>query len=360
MWLRLTLALLLAITPGVVSAAAAGPRERAFEVAPPDDRPQIGEPDGGWVSEVGLYATVHGPRGEAALVRRLANHAAAAVPRLVEQVGVPPGRTLDVYVVDTERDFRELQPGHTPDWADGTAWPRWGLVFLRAPSLRAGDAGPLTTVLDHEIVHALLGSAFGDRPVPRWLQEGLAQYWAGEASARALPLAQGDYGGELFSLAQITAGFPQNPLGARLAYAQSADLVGWIAAHHGEDALRALVRAMAAGANSAEGIRAATGLSMGEVDAAWRAPMQSTGWLRWLVNSQIGWLLAAAALVVGGLRRRARGREKLARWEESERQAEAWRRAQQAARLELATGHPIAGPWVDGGRPAPPTAPSWP
>lgn len=308
------------------SSAFAG--EARMQVAPPDDRPTVEAPSGGWRTETGLYADVHGPQGEGAVVRRLANHAAKSIPELIVKLGIRPGQTLDVYVLDRQEDFENMQPGRIPDWADGTAWPRWGLIFLRAPNLRGGTAEPLETVLDHELVHALLGQAFGRRNVPTWLQEGLAQFYAGESNARALAMAQGDYGGGSFSLGQLASGFPINPAGARLAYAQSADFIGFVAGHSGEAGLRALVASLAAGEDVNTAIYIATGMSLAEADAAWRKPTEGWEWTRYLMNPGVWGAAGATLLGVAAYRRTKRGNAKLERWEEEERRQAARRLAE--------------------------------
>ncbi len=297
-------------------ASAAGP---TWTAAPESDRPAVASPVGGWHTAAGLYANVHGDPGDHATIKRLANHAAESVPTLVSRLGLRPGGTIDVYLVDDERQFHALQPGATPDWADGTAWPRWSLVFLKSPSIRPGTASPLEQVLDHEIVHVLLGQAFGPRPVPRWLQEGMAQFYAGEASERAMAMARGELGGEVLPLSQFTGGFPLDPLAAQLAYAESADFIAWIAGRNGESALRALVRVMAEGGSADEGIRAATGLSLAEADAAWRAPYEETDWARWLVHPAPWGVLGGIGLGLAAWRRVRRGEAKLRRWEAEER-----------------------------------------
>ena len=60
--------------------------------------------------------------------------------QLAKRLGVPMGRPVDVYLAPDEATFRSLQPGTIPDWADGTAWPTRGLVYLRSPRIRAGTA----------------------------------------------------------------------------------------------------------------------------------------------------------------------------------------------------------------------------
>ena len=219
--------------------------EQAPDTAP---RPEVEDPEGGWRTEIGLYADVHGDWSDQAVLLRLANHAAVSIPQLAERLGVRPSGPIDVYVLSSEADFQRLQPGRTPDWADGTAWPNHGLIFLKTPSIRPGNADPLEQVLDHELVHILLGQAFDGRPVPRWFQEGMAQFYSGEATfEKAIALARNDFGLEPLPLANITGGFPPDPARAQLAYAQSADFIAWLHARGGDASLRTLVRELAAG-----------------------------------------------------------------------------------------------------------------
>lgn len=318
MWIR-ALALALAWGFAVPEAAAAPRSAPTIDVAPIVERPAVAAPAEGWTSEVGLHADVHGTWADRAVVRHLANHAATAVPRLAERLGVLPGPTMNVYLVPSEAEFQRLQPGAPPDWADGTAWPRWSLIFLKSPDIRPGTASPLTTVLDHELVHVLLGQAFGPRPVPRWLQEGMAQYYAGEAWERRILLAQNELGLAPLPLGTLTTGFPDHPVLAQLAYAQSADFVAWIAGRVGDDGLRTLVRELAAGKDADAALRATIGLSVNEADDAWRATQPTTeAWYRWLTNGNLWWGAGAAALAVAAWRRRTNAKKKLARWDAEE------------------------------------------
>ena len=287
--------------------------ETALQAPPP-------VPDG-WTASTMPYGVVYGAERDAEAEARLARHASEAVPRLAEALGLPAGADLRVYLTESEEQFRTLQPGMPPDWADGTAWPHRGLVFLKSPRIRAGTASALEQVLDHEIVHVLLGRAFGDQDPPRWLQEGMAQVMAREVTAdKQATLARGQLGGGLLTLEDLSTGFPHNVFRAQLAYAQSADLVAFIQNTWGPEALRTLVAEMAAGRPAAAAIFAATGQRMDEVDVAWRARLASSPmWLSTLAQDGAWWGLAAMLFVVGGLRVRARNRRKLARWDREER-----------------------------------------
>lgn len=322
--LLLGAALALGTPIGSAALAADGPTMQAAP-EPIHTKPTVPPPAGGWWTEEGLYARVSGAPEDRATVRRLADHAARAVPALADRLGVPAGGTVEIYLAPSQADFGRMQPGAPPEWADGTAWPSHGLIFLRAPSARPGTAEPLETVLDHELVHVLLGRAFAPRPVPRWLQEGLAQYYAGEIGpeeAQALFTAR--LGGEV-SLARLAGGFRGDPIQARAAYAASADLVAFVAGRHGESAIRALVARMAVGQGLEEALSGATGVPAADLEAAWRRRWEGPlPWIAALAREEVFWGVAAGLFVVGFLRVRGRTRRRLERMEDEDRWMDAF------------------------------------
>ncbi len=276
-------------------------------------------PEGWWV-ERGIYAEVAGHPRERATIRKVLEHAERSIPDLAEQMGVASGRRLRIYLTHSADQFQRLQPDRPPAWADATAWPQRGLIFLRSPRIRPGNADPLLQVLDHEIVHAVLGQAFGPRPVPRWLQEGLAQVLSGEYSpAVTREIAQGVMGTGLSSLEDLSSGFPADPLGAKRAYAQSADFVAWLNKEGGQHAVRILVGELSKGAGLGAAVRKATGRSLDEVDADWRERWESSG-VQWtaLADEGIFWGVAAFGLAIGAFGVKRRNRRRLEEWARQE------------------------------------------
>lgn len=295
-----------------------------------------------WVVEEGLYAAVAGDPADRAAVRRVAHHVEEAVPRIAEQLDLPTGRRLRVYVAHTQQEFSTLQPGDPDAWVDATAYPHRALIFLRAPRLRDGTARPLEQVLDHEVTHILVEQSFHGAPVPRWLHEGLAQYVAREYSAETTEaISKGMLGDGLISLDSLVEGFPHDPLRARLAYAQSADLVAFVRNEYGEDSLKVLIREMAAGRPVRAAFREATGQALEQVDAAWRARLErSELWFPPLVSDTVWFALGGFVLFGAWLRVRRRNRERRA-WMERE---EELQRRLDAMWLEHAAGRQAGDP----------------
>ncbi len=306
-----------------------------------------------WVAVPGQGLIVHAAPADEHTALRLSRHANEITPKLAMRLGVPTGGNVDVYLAPDEVTFRKLQPGTIPDWADGTAWPTRGLIYLRSPRIRAGTASDLTQVFDHEMVHVLLGRAFAPKPVPQWLQEGVAQFVAGEYAGRHLEAVQnGMLGGKLLTLPELTGAFPADPVRASLAYAQSADLVAYIVGHYGEDALATLVREMAQGTSFGRALRLATGVGPSDLDQAWRARLQQSPlWLRALTSDTMLMTAGAFFLLAGWWSVRRRNKARLDRWRREEALEEALRLAiernqpQPARRTDLWV-QPEDGRWV--------------
>lgn len=309
-WIWAALALALSVATPVWAGPSAGVPEPGVVLVPPSEPPDVPL---GWVRVETEGLQIAGPVEDEALLRRLAEHAKGSVPSLARELGVPVGGRIHAVLAPSDELFRAMQPGAPPSWADATAWPGQGWIFLRHPKARGGLARPLEQVLDHELVHILLGRAFAPAPVPSWLQEGAAQVLSGEAGPE-LParLRRGiaTTGGTL-RLEDLMRGFPADPHRADLAYALSADLVHFLRRTWGPDALREVVRAGAAGRGIERALYDATGESVASLDRRWQQTLPSVGgsYLSPEVMEASLWVFAALIVVTAGgwrLRERAR------------------------------------------------------
>jgi hypothetical protein len=235
-------------------------------------------------------------------------------------MGVAAGGPIDIYIAPDQQSFLHMQPHIPPDWADGTAWPHQGLIFLRSSDIRRGTSSPLPQVLDHEIAHILLGRAFAHRGVPRWLQEGVAQLVAREYNSQTVErLASGVAGDSLLSLRQLSKGFPKDPLRASLAYAQSADFVAFLHQKHGKQSIQTLIREMSSGKPFAASLQLATGHNIDQLDLQWRGQLNSSWmWLGGLVSDSFLLGMTGLLLFWGVFRKRAQNQERMKKWEEDD------------------------------------------
>ena len=300
--------------------ALAGPSMSALPENVVTIRPESPPIPSDWVTIPSPLADVHAADRDRATALRLSRHIATTLPDLATDLALPVGARIHVVVAPTQAEFHSLQPGHTPDWADGTAWPHRGWIFLRAPRLRGHTTESLEQVLKHELVHVLLGRAFGARPVPRWLQEGLAQLKSGEYTAETTrTLAMGTLGDNLLSLHELSRSFPKNALRAQLAYAQSADFVAYIQNVYGKQALNTLVHELARGETFSSSIRIATGDVVDDIDLAWRSRLQESPFqFAPLMEEGVWWALGALLVPIAWFAVRRRNRKKIERWKREE------------------------------------------
>ncbi len=262
-------ALLLAIALAFGSTASAQEMTAlpVAELSPP--LPPIPE---GFVTEPGISVDVYGRASQRAMLKAIGQRANSVLPQLAKTLGVPIGGHIVVYVASSDAEFAALQPGRPPEWAEGTAWADRGAVFLKSPAMSPEGSLTLFHVLDHEIVHILLGRAYAPHHPPHWLEEGLARNLAGEQGPDdTRRIAEGLSHGGLYTLENLHIAFPRDSVGASLAYAESADFVAFLRAEHGDDAMRALIGELAKGSNIDAAIYRATGETLGALDARWRA-----------------------------------------------------------------------------------------
>jgi hypothetical protein len=311
-WAALAWAVLAGATPAAAQQWTAAPEAEPVELpaVPPE-----------WITVPGTWLQVHGDEANLGLMLHVARHGSEALPELAERLKVPVGTTVHVYVADDDAVFRSIQPHVPPTWADATAWPTLGAVFLRTPAVRGAAHAPLEQVLEHELVHVLLGRAFAPQRPPHWLQEGVAQLLAGEIGPEeARTLQQAEWIGGPIPLRSLEHGFPADPRQAQLAYAEAADFVAWLVDEHGEQTLPTLVRASAGGATMRQAVRRATGRFLEDVEADWQGRWAARPGIEVSTFASADWLFAigAGVLAVAFVLRRRRFHRRVAEMAEEE------------------------------------------
>jgi tetratricopeptide (TPR) repeat protein len=156
-------------------------------------------------------------RAEESLAARATAVLDSAFFRIGDKLGDYPAETI-VAVLYTEQQFRDIT--RAPAWAGGQYDGR-----IRIPAAGAAEHPDLfDRVLVHELSHAVVAGIAG-RPVPVWLDEGLAQYFEGADAAAARRRVQG--AGRAIPLRDLEQGFGRfGPELARLAYDESLVAVG--------------------------------------------------------------------------------------------------------------------------------------
>ncbi len=249
------------------------------------------------VYETPRVRVVHTPA-----LKPLAAQIAAMSPSIIDSLESRLGLTFNlrptVVPAPDRATFRRLGGR---EWFTAFALPRKQLVVLDLSRLdkRSGD---LYATLKHEFAHLALHGAIDRRRLPRWLDEGTAQ-WASDGLSEYLPteqrslLPQAAAAGRLFYLDELSDAFPQESQGLQLAYEQSRSFVNYLVRRFGDDALRQLLQSLASGTSPRQAFEEALGVELEGVEDEWRAGLHSPGsWVANLAGHAYGLLFFAAAL----------------------------------------------------------------
>lgn len=270
--------------------------------------------------------TVQAPPETAAVAREVERLAPSALAAAAEIVGGDTAALLAevepvsvVLLPEGGAAARAVAP-----WIAGYAITGRGpgqIVLLPARANRYPDFG-LEAVLRHELTHLLVDRRAHGGDLPRWFNEGLAMSvgrspdWGDSAR---LTLAVMDDGA--LPLARLDAAFAGGESEVHSAYALAGDIVRELVARHGRATAAAILDQVARGERFRAAFLAATGETLDAFEAGYwsrRTPLER--WVPILSSSVLLWGGIAALALVAILRRRARDRERLARWGAEEEQ----------------------------------------
>ncbi|MGE0161395.1 MAG: hypothetical protein AB7T31_18605 [Gemmatimonadales bacterium] len=231
--------------------------------------------------------------------------------------GLPDSVPVGVVAVlaHTPVAFDEVTGGAVPEWRAGVAIPALGaLVVPTGEGPRILDPEGRRT-LRHEWAHLGLHGYLGDRRVPRWFDEGYAQWATGgfdasEAWRLRVLLALG----RAPSMDSLALDWPSGREDARTAYLLAASAVALLLEPAGERGLALFLERWRAGGSFDGALRSTFGVTPGQFEEDWRRHVRSRyGWLLVLSRSAVLWAVMALVLLALARTRRLRNRERLAR-----------------------------------------------
>jgi hypothetical protein len=204
----------------------------------------------GWqVAESDYFRVFHNqPRELAEKVAQVAEQTRSAMSRKWLAGGGEAWPTkCDVYLHTTGADYSRAtgvpaaSPGHSRIENDKTT----GRVASRRMDLRCDNPTMLDAVLPHEATHVVLAGQFGNRDVPRWVDEGIAVLSepADKVNMHRQNLAKSQRQGELFAVRELMElqDYP-HPRRIGAFYAQSVSLVDYLTQQKGPQAFSQFVR----------------------------------------------------------------------------------------------------------------------
>ncbi len=228
--------------------------------------------------------------------------------------------TVNVKILSGKNELIAYQKAGLPIWAAAAYLTNAKTILVKSPAW-AGSLPTLETQFIHELVHAFVDAKFGKKPIPRWYNEGLAEYLGGKRLnlVNSLKLANARASGQLPGLDNIenVNRFPESQ--AHLAYLESLSATMYLHAQIGE----------ANWANFHNRIRelgweTALGEFLGTDDIGFEVEWyqyveENYRWMVVLNLDNLLWLAAVLVVLLGFGLMRLRNRRKLRRWEKEDR-----------------------------------------
>lgn len=279
------------------------------------------------------------PSGARDLVVLVRDATATDRARVTQDIGAAAAPTL-IRVGRDPDEMRALAPPEAPPpaYAVGVTYPGLSLILLTLSAPETWERPPVDRVLVHEWSHLSLHRALGDAHAPLWFDEGLAIHEARERSFdRVRTLWEATIRDRLIPLDDLDARFPSRPHAVDLAYAESADFVGWLFTRGdgGAREVTRLVERMHGGQDFEEAISQTYSAGIGQLEVDWRGELgRRYAALPLLLGSSFAWLVVLVLLVFAYRRKRRDDARTLARWEAEEAREEAARLARARAEVD--------------------------
>ncbi len=232
-----------------------------------------------------------------------------AVPRIAPVVATSDLRPVPAQVYLDRRAFVEATGIPAESRVVGLATFPSEVVHIDATGLLTA----IERVVPHEVGHVMMARALGPAlpALPVWLNEGIAEYLAGERAAQVDPVwVQALARGSALQLSELDAAINERGQTAGLAYAEAASIVNFLVAQHGEGVIAELLGSLAQTRDVEVALREVTGWGSAELESAWRSSVVRR-W-RWplLIRSPVLIYGLMAVLFLIGLARHLRERRR--------------------------------------------------
>lgn len=190
----------------------------------------------------------------------------------------------------------------------GFAYPPKNIIVIDYKAHNA-DIMALRATIKHELSHLML-HAFSTRSMPKWLDEGIAQWVSGGHSELRQAgddwtVARAALAGKLMPLRQLAHSFPPDDNGLRLAYAESLSAVDYLISTKGADTLKDLFSHIASGLDTNEAFTRSTGVSIVEFQDEWEARTLRHASIYTFIKThlyEVLFMIASIALTIGFIR----------------------------------------------------------
>ncbi len=266
-----------------------------------------------YTSIQGRRATIYFVPGQAALAERMRSllDAQPSLPALPDSI--PYG--VHAVLAHSPAALDELTGGVVPEWRAGVAIPSLNVLIIPSGEGTGALSGDGLRTLRHEWAHLGLYQYLGGLRIPRWFNEGYAEWASGGFEPMdAWRLRVGLALGRTPPMDSLALGWPSGREEARTAYLLAASAVTYLTEGSGERGLAIFFERWRTDGAFEPALRETYGVTSGQFEEDWRAHVKARyGWLFVLSHSSVFWLVLGLALLYMVRVRRLHNEERLAR-----------------------------------------------
>jgi len=211
-------------------------------------------------------------KGDEEFARDLLKAGTEALDKLSTDAGVQVEKPVKILIYGSQQDLLGALEPKAQEWTGGRSFSELGIILIAGDTTDSGRAFARRAVpheLSHVVIHQATENPYGD--IPHWLDEGLAMRAEGTVEpmySAALQRAIRDH--KLISLQSLGSNFPADTSLAALSYAESESVVQFIVDRYGPEKMARLLAVFREGSTYDDATKQALGLSINELDAAWR------------------------------------------------------------------------------------------
>jgi hypothetical protein len=208
------------------------------------------------------------------------------------------------------KDHHSFQKGAGGDLIVAYAVSGRNLIVIDYSKMRA-EPYSLKATLKHELCHLLLHHHIPRGRLPRWLDEGVAQWVSGGMTEVVINRKRSALEGAVLSgrylrLRSLTKHFPRDEEFLMLAYEQSKSMVEYMIRRYGLSGIFDLMNHLAAGEDIDGALSKSFSISLMALERAWYKDLRKRiTWLTYLINHlyEVLFFIAALLMIVGFIRR---------------------------------------------------------
>jgi hypothetical protein len=238
---------------------------------------------------------------------------AAQQDRLKERYGLSV-QPVHIYIAKDEEEYRKLAGSSSPLWSAGLA--SGDRMLVKSPAFSRQTITEFRRTLLHETVHLALNGL----ELPRWFNEGLAQYESENFGLRhKIRISRAVWQDELILFREIENLMRMPAAKADLAYAQSIAAVDHLIGKYGVQLCTKCLYFTKKYTHFSTGFRNAYLMSPEVFERQWREHVKDEYRLYILLDVRgTFWLLITGLFLLGYLATRVRRRHLLKKWEQED------------------------------------------